>query len=148
LIMQPSRFFTREQKDRITAAVREAELNTSGEIRVHIERKCKGEALDRAAYLFGRLNMHRTRQRNGVLFYLAIDDHKFAILGDAGINAVTPDDFWAVISSRMEELFRQGEFTRGLVTGITMAGEQLSEHFPYRDDDVNELADDISFGTN
>ena len=146
MTMQPSRFFTSEQKDQITSAVREAELNTSGEIMVHIERKCKGEALDRAAYLFGRLNMHKTRERNGVLFYLAIDDHKFAILGDAGINAVTPDDFWAVISSRMEELFRQGEFTQGLATGITMAGEQLREHFPYRDDDVNELPDEISFG--
>ena len=143
--MQPSKFFSKEQKDLITAAVREAELNTSGEIRVHIERKCKGEALDRAAYIFGKLHMHKTRLRNGVLFYLAVDDHKFAILGDAGINAVTPDDFWTAISSRMGDNFREGEFTRGLAAGIRMAGEQLKEHFPYTSDDVNELSDDISF---
>jgi len=143
--MQASKFFSKEQKDLITAAVREAELNTSGEIRVHIERKCKGEALDRAAYIFGKLHMHETALRNGVLFYLAIDDHKFAILGDAGINAVTPDDFWTVISNRMGDNFREGEFTQGLATGIQMAGEQLKEHFPYTSDDINELPDEISF---
>ena len=130
----------------ITAAVREAELNTSGEIRVHIERKCKGDPLDRAAYIFEKLHMHRTAQRNGVLFYLAIDDHKFAILGDAGINAVTPDDYWNQISETMSARFREGQFADGLVTGIRTAGEQLKEHFPYQEGDVNELSDEISFG--
>ncbi len=143
--MQPSKFFSKEQKELITRAVREAELNTSGEIRVHIERKCMGEALDRASYIFEKLHMNRTARRNGVLFYLAIDDHEFAILGDAGINALTPDDFWNVISGKMAGLFREGSFTEGLVTGIQMAGEQLKEHFPYETDDVNELSDDISF---
>jgi len=146
--MQASNFFSKEEKDLVTAAIREAELNTSGEIRVHIERKCNGESLDRAAYIFAKLKMHKTVLRNGVLFYLAIDDHKFAILGDAGINAVTPDDFWSEISDSMKELFAEGEFTQGLVTGIQMAGEQLKEHFPFQADDVNELSDDISFGDN
>ena len=143
--MQTSKFFTKEQKELITGAVREAEHNTSGEIRVHIERKCTGEVMDRASYIFEKLHMHKTSQRNGVLFYLSIDDHKFAILGDAGINAVTADDFWNIISEKMAGLFREGDFTEGLVTGIKMAGEQLKEHFPYQSDDVNELPDDISF---
>ena len=90
--MQPSRFFSHEQKERILRSIRDAELDTSGEIRVHLERRCRGEALDRAAYLFEKLNMHKTALRNGVLFYLSIEDHKFAILGDAGINAITPED--------------------------------------------------------
>ena len=144
--MQASKFFSKEQKELITKAVREAELNTSGEIRVHIETRCKGKALDRASYIFEKLHMHKTAQRNGVLFYLAIDVHKFAILGDAGINSVTPDDFWNIISEKMAGLFGEGGFTEGLVTGIQMAGEQLKEHFPYETDDVNELPDDISFG--
>jgi len=143
--MQASKFFTSKQQELITEAVREAELNTSGEIRVHIERSCKGEVLDRASYIFEKLHMHKTAQRNGVLFYLAIEVHKFAILGDAGINAVTADGFWDVISEKMAGLFREGEFTEGLVTGIKLAGEQLKEHFPYQTDDVNELPDDISF---
>ncbi len=91
--MQPSRFFSRDQKDQIRQAVADAEMDTSGEIRVHIERHCKGDVLDRGAYLFEKLGMHKTEKRNGVLFYLAVDDHKFAILGDAGINAVTPEDY-------------------------------------------------------
>lgn len=144
--MQPSNFFTKEEKDRITSAIGDAELNTSGEIRVHIERRCKENVLDHAAYLFDKLAMQKTEKRNGVLFYLAIDDQKFAILGDAGINAVTPDDFWDNIKDKMLEKFREQEFSSGLETGILMAGEQLKEHFPYQKDDVNELPDEISFG--
>ena len=143
--MQPSKFFSREQKDMILQAVRDAELDTSGEIRVHLERRCKGEALDRAAYLFERLRMHNTAQRNGVLFYLAIEDHKFAILGDAGINAITPEDFWDAIKDRIMEEFSEGRYVSGLEAGIRMAGEKLKEHFPYQEGDVNELPDEISF---
>jgi uncharacterized membrane protein len=144
--MQPSHFFTPDQKKHITQAIGDAEMDTSGEIRVHLERRCRGEVLDRGAYLFEKLNMHRTAQRNGVLFYLAVDDHKFAILGDAGINAVTPDDFWDRIKDRMQEEFQEGRFAEGLAWGIREAGMQLKQHFPYQDDDINELPDDISFG--
>ena len=101
--------------------------------------------MDRAAWWFGKLEMQKTEQRNGVLFYLAVKDRKFAILGDAGINAVTPDDFWDHIKEKMLASFEKGEFAAGLKEGIFMAGEQLKKHFPYQDDDVNELSDDISF---
>lgn len=144
--MQPSHFFTREEKEDIAKAIREAELNTSGEIRVHIERHCNGDVLDRSAYLFAKLGIHKTEKRNGVLFYLAVDVHKFAILGDAGINAVTPEDFWDNIKEKMLVEFREKRFCGGLELGIRMAGEQLKEHFPYQQDDINELPDDISFG--
>ena len=130
----------------IKQAVADAELDTSGEIRVHIERRCNGDVLDRGAYLFEKLGMHKTDKRNGVLFYLAIDDHKFAILGDAGINTVTPEDFWDVIKDKMQDEFIEGRFTEALAWGIREAGTQLKEHFPYQDDDVNELPDEISFG--
>ncbi len=144
--MKPSNFFTSEQKERIREAIRSAEKDTSGEIRVHIDKKCKDDALDRAAYIFEKLAMHKTNLRNGVLFYLAVDDHKFAILGDAGINNVVQDNFWDNIKEVMAEKFREGDFTGGLETSILMAGEQLKKHFPYKIDDINELPDDISFG--
>ena len=114
---------------------------------MHVDNRCKVEVLDCAAGWFERLKMHQTEQRNGVLFYLAVKDKKFAILGDAGINAVTADDFWDTIKEKMLVPFSEGKFTEGLVRGIEMAGEQLKAHFPYQLDDVNELSDDISFGT-
>jgi uncharacterized membrane protein len=144
--MQPSRFFTSEQKKLIRQAIAAAELETSGEIRVHIERRCRGDVLDRGAYLFEKLGMHKTARRNGVLFYLAVEDQKFAILGDAGINAVTPEDFWDSIKEKMQEEFREGRYADGLQWGIRQAGDSLREHFPHQDDDINELPDDISFG--
>ena len=144
--MKPSNFFTVEEKKQITDAIRDAEKNTSGEIRIHIEGKCTEDVLDRATYLFETLEMHKTELRNGVLFYLAVDDHKFAILGDAGINQATPDGFWENIKDVMAGKFKEGQFTDGLREGILMAGEQLKKHFPYQEDDVNELKDDISFG--
>jgi len=130
----------------IRSAVMEAEKNTSGEIRVHIDNHCQGEVMDQAAWWFKKLKMHKTELRNGVLFYLAVKDRKFAILGDAGINAVTGDNYWDRIKEEMLAEFREGNFAQGLHRGILMAGEQLREHFPYQKDDVNELSDDISFG--
>ena len=142
----PATLFTSEQKARIKEAIKNAEKNTSGEIRVHIDIKCKADVLDRAAYIFEQLNMHKTKLRNGVLFYLATEDHKFAILGDAGINSLVPDHFWDDIKDLMTEHFREGRFTEGLESGIKMTGEQLKNHFPYQLDDENELDDEISFG--
>ena len=130
----------------IKSAVKEAELNTSGEIRVHMDNHCKEDVMDRAAWWFAKLEMHKTEQRNGVLFYLAVKEHKFAILGDAGVNAVTPDDFWDTIKSTILSHFIEGAFATGLKEGILMAGEALKEHFPYKQGDVNELSDEISFG--
>ncbi|SRR6056297_495941 len=144
--MNPAKFFTKEQKKQITDAIKEAELNTSGEIRLHVEKKCKVNTLDRAAYIFDKLKMHKTEKRNGVLFYLAIENRQFAILGDAGINAVTPNDFWDEIKDVVINLFKEGKYAEGLSKGIRMAGKALKEHFPYQTDDVNELSDDISFG--
>jgi len=138
--------FTKEDEKAIVAAIKEAELNTSGEVQVHIESHCKGNVLDRAAKVFSILKMHKTKLRNGVLFYLAVKDHKFAILGDIGINQLTSDDFWDVIKDNMGEYFKKGELTAGICEGIKMAGEQLKDHFPYQDDDVNELPDEVSFG--
>ncbi len=144
--MRPTAFFTNEEKVMIKNAIAEAELNTSGEIRVHIDNRCKTDLMDRAAYIFETLGMHKTEKRNGVLFYLAVNDRKFAILGDAGINKVTPENFWDNIKEKMYNLFKEGKFADGLAEGIKMAGIQLKSHFPYQKDDVNELSDDISFG--
>lgn len=144
--MRPIDYFTKEQQKQIVEAIKEAEKNTSGEIRVHIEKRCKIDVLDRAADIFAMLKMHKTELRNGVLFYLSIEDRKFAILGDAGINAKVPDNFWESVKETVFEQFKQNNHTEGLVKGILMAGEKLKAHFPYQKDDVNELSDEISFG--
>jgi uncharacterized membrane protein len=144
--MSVQSYFTEENKLQITNAIRVAETNTSGEIRVHIEKNCKDEVLDRAAYIFEKLEMHKTKLRNGVLFYLAFDDRKFAILGDAGINQKVPENFWDEIKELVVEEFKQGKFAEGFSNGIIKAGEQLKIHFPYQKDDKNELSDEISFG--
>jgi uncharacterized membrane protein len=146
--MNPDNFFTKQEQADIKTAIKEAELNTSGEIRVHIEKELKGDPLDRAAYLFERLDMLQTQERNGILFYLAVESKKFAILGDAGINSKVPDNFWDKIKDDMQEFFKNGNFTEGLTTGIVLTGEQLKKHFPYQSDDINELSDEISFGKN
>jgi uncharacterized membrane protein len=143
--MKASTFFSKEQQAQILGAVKEAEMETSGEVRVHIESSFKGEVLDRASWLFKKLGMHKTAERNGVLFYLAVNDRKFAIIGDAGINAKVPPGFWDDISELLKKNFKEGKFTEGLSEGILLAGEHLKIHFPHRPDDVNELPDEISF---
>ena len=139
-------FFNKKELLEIKKAILNAELDTSGEIRVHIENECKGDVLDRASYLFSKLGMDRTDLHNGVLFYLAIKSQKFAIIGDSGINKEVPENFWVDIKAQMAEKFNSGEFTTGLSDGITMAGVRLKKHFPHHIDDINELPDEISFG--
>lgn len=144
--MSAKKFFTEDQKNTIQKAIAAAELNTSGEIRVHIDNNCKEDVLDVAANVFHDLKMDATDLHNGVLFYLAVNDHKFAILGDKGINEKVPADFWDHIKNTMTEHFKNHEFAEGLTKGISMAGEKLKEYFPLQHDDTNELSNDMSFG--
>lgn len=137
--------FTEDEQRRIQRAVEAAERNTSGEIRVCVEKTCSEEALDRAAKYFGQLDMHKTKLRNGVLIYVATVDRKFAIIGDSGINTVVPDVFWDATKEEMLNNFKFGNLTEGIITGVTRAGEQLKKYFPYLTGDKNELPDDIAF---
>ncbi len=138
--------FSKESEKKVVEAIEKAELNTSGEIRVHIEKKCIKDVLDRATEVFENLKIHKTKLRNGILFYLAVEDRKFAILGDAGINKLVPSNFWDGIKEEMKKYFLDGEFVQGLEIGICMAGEKLKEYFPYTQGDQNELSNQISFG--
>ena len=143
--MSARMFFSKEEQQKIVSAIKEAELNTSGEIRVHIENRCKGETLERAAEMFYELKMDHTAARNGILFYLAVKDRKFAIIGDEGINRNVEHDFWNDIKDEMTSMFKEGQFTEGLVAGILKCGNKLKQYFPYQENDVNELSDEISF---
>jgi uncharacterized membrane protein len=139
-------FFSPLDQQEIRQAISLAEHETSGEIRVHLEGRCKAEVLDRAAYVFKQLGMEKTELRNGVLIYLAIKDRKFAIIGDSGINGVVPAGFWDDIKDQMAASFRNNEFKAALCNAISAVGEHLKKFFPYQKGDVNELSDDISFG--
>jgi len=140
--------FTEAEQQQVRDAIQEAELTTSGEVKVHIERKLKEDVMDRASFVFEKLELHQTKLRNGVLIYLAIESKEFAILGDVGINQKVPEGFWDSTSLTMLDQFKKGDFVGGLVSGIKVAGTQLKAHFPYKKGDINELSDDISFGKN
>jgi len=144
--MNPKDFLGKENERLIKEAIEGAEHQTSGEIRVHIESSCKQEVLDRAAWLFKKLKMHETKERNGVLIYLSINDRKFAIIGDSGINKVVPKGFWDEIKEIMIGHFIKNEYSQGIIRGIEKTGEHLKQYFPWQTDDVNELSDEISYG--
>jgi uncharacterized membrane protein len=141
-------FFPQSEREKLLIAISQAESNTSGEIRIHIDNVCKENVLDRAAFVFNKIGMKNTELRNGVLFYLAVKSKKFAIIGDSGINAVVPENFWNDVKEKLSFHFSKGEFSEGLSKGIEMAGEHLKKYFPHQKDDVNELPNDISFGNN
>ncbi|MCR5660203.1 MAG: TPM domain-containing protein [Bacteroidales bacterium] len=137
-----------EEDQRVVEAIKQAELNTSGEIKVHIENRCKGNVEERSLFVFNHLKMSETQQRNGVLIYLAVKDHKFAILGDEGINNVVGDGFWTDVKDLMLSHFKEGHFAEGLEQGIMRCGEKLKTYFPYQSNDVNEIPDEISYENN
>ncbi|NER11714.1 TLP18.3, Psb32 and MOLO-1 founding protein of phosphatase [Muriicola jejuensis] len=139
-------FLTPEEEQEIVEAIRKAEKNTSGEIRVHIEPTTKKDHYERAREVFQELEMNKTRHANGVLLYIAVLDRTFVIYGDQGINEVVPETFWNDTKEVIQGHFKQGRFKQGIVEGILKAGEELKEHFPYRSDDKNELSNEVSKG--
>lgn len=138
----------KENKDAMVRAIETAEKNTSGEIRIHLEQVCKGDPYMRAAYVFSKLGMFNTKERNGVLIYMAIKSHKFAIIGDSGINERVGAGFWDGVKDGMAADFRSGDFTGGMSRAVIAVGEKLKAYFPYMKDDVNELSDEISYVDN
>ncbi len=134
-----------KEQDVIKRSIEWAEKATSGEIRVCVESECKTEAYERAVECFYDLKMQATKLRNGVLVYVALDDKKFAIIGDHGINTLVADDFWDSTKELMLEKFKTGNIADGISVAIIEAGKQLKRYFPYGSDDVNELSDDIVF---
>lgn len=139
-------FLTQAEEEAVVAAIQQAENNTSGEIRVHIENHSEKPPLERAQEVFFQLGMDKTTIRNGVLFYIGVADHAFAIIGDEGIDKVVEDDFWDCTKDVVISHFKQKRYADGLVEGILKAGERLKQYFPYNNDDKNELPDTISKG--
>lgn len=138
-------FFNKEDEARIIAAIQEAECNTSGEIRVHLEKKLEKDAVTEARHTFAKLEMHKTKARNGVLIFIAPEHHQFAIIGDQGIHEQVGDDFWQAERDLMQQHFREGAFAEGLCKAIEQVGDKLKAYFPYQSDDKNELSDEISY---
>ncbi|MFZ4671388.1 MAG: TPM domain-containing protein [Flavobacterium sp.] len=139
-------FLTKEEEQEIVTAIGIAEKNTSGEIRVHIENQTSMVPLERAVEVFHHLQMEQTQERNGVIIYVAVKSKQFAIYGDKGINEKVPTNFWDSTKDTIISHFKNGNFKQGLIDGILKAGEQLKTHFPYQDNDSNELSNEISKG--
>jgi uncharacterized membrane protein len=142
----PRLFFSKDELHRIGEAIAAVEEKTSAEVRVRIERKCDGEALARARDLINELGMTKTKEHTGVLIYIALEDHRFAIFGDEGIHKVMGDEGWAALSNQLAEYFRKGQFCEGLVNTIYKIGEMLAKPFPPAVANVDELTNEPSFG--
>ncbi|UOX32170.1 TPM domain-containing protein [Flavobacterium sediminilitoris] len=139
-------FLTVSEEQEIVQAIVEAEKDTSGEIRVHIEEHSEKPPLERAQEVFFTLNMQNTKDRNGVLFYVGVADKHFAIIGDEGINKVVDANFWNSTKDIVIDNFKNKNNKDGLVNGIREAGKRLKEFFPYQSDDIDELSNEISKG--
>ncbi len=138
--------FSELEKQQLIKAIEHAEQSSSGEIRLHVDLSCSRPPLERAIECFENLGMTATEERNGVLIYLALQDRKFAIIGDKGIDEKVPHDFWDTTRDLMLSYFKKDMLVEGLCRGIMHAGEQLQLHFPLNENDANELSNDISFG--
>jgi len=139
-------FLSAEEEQEIINAIRIAEQNTSGEIRIHIEETSQTEVLEHAMEVFHYLKMDNTKLQNGVLIYIAVEDRTFVIYGDKGINNVVPSDFWDSTKDLVQSYFKAGNFKQGLIEGVLKAGSELEKHFPWHHKDTDELSNEISRG--
>ena len=141
----PNKIINESDKIAIQEAIQKAEELTSGEIRVHIDKNCSGEPLKRAIEVFNKLKMHETKERNGVLIYLAFNDRKLAILGDEGIDKKVANDFWDSTKEQLILDFKNNQFIPGIIKSINEVGVRLKEYFPHQADDIDELSNEITF---
>lgn len=144
-VNQAERFFTKDEQNLIVDAIKTAEKNTSGEIRVHLESICWGDSMERAKKVFTKLKMHETKEQNGILIYIATENRKMAVIGDAGIHKKLGAEYWNRIVQELVSKFKEGHHAQGLAAAIIDCGNQLKHYFPYSNDDKNELNDSISF---
>jgi uncharacterized membrane protein len=142
--MKAREFLSQLQHDEIVQAIGRAEQKTSGEIRVFISRKEPEDPVAAAQRIFLRLGMQRTKEKNGVLIFVAPKVRKFAIIGDEAVHARCGDEFWKEVAGEISAQFRQGDFTNGILHGVTRAGKLLAEHFPRHPGDKNQLPDDVA----
>ena len=146
--MASKNLLTKEQEQHIIAAIADAEKQTSGEVRIHIEHHCNREPLVRAARIFHELGMDQTDLQNGVLIYIASEDRQAAVYAGKGIHKQVEDHFWNDVLEIILQHFKKGQFEEGIARAITKVGKKLKELFPYQRDDVNELSDEISYHHN
>lgn len=137
-------FLSKEDQQEVIQAITDAEKNTSGEIKVHVETKSEKPPLERAKEVFLSLNIYQTKDKNGVLIYICLSSKSLAIIGDEGINNVVEADFWECTKDLILSHFKKQEYKEGLVNGILRAGERLKTYFPYQSDDTNEISNEIS----
>ena len=141
------RFLSEADLEAVQRAISEAEAGTSAEIRVHLDHRCPADPMARAVAVFERLGMHRTAERNGVLIYISVQDHKLALIGDAGIHERVGERYWRELVDAVRERMREQRSREGLIHAVVEVGGTLGRHFPRRPDDRNELPDDVSLGT-
>lgn len=147
LFSRKKKLFSDEEQQEIVNAIREAEKNTSGEVRVYVENRCSYvDALDRAIEVFAKMGMQATKERNGVLVYVALKDHQLAVFGDEGIHQKVGMDYWNEEVGKMIRAFNRDNYVKGIATCVTDIGNALKHFFPYATDDKNELSDEIQFG--
>lgn len=144
-VNQAEKFFDEKEQELIVNAIQTAEKNTSGEIRVHLESFCWGDAMERAQKVFNKIGMAGTKEQNGILIYIATESHKIAVIGDSGIHKKLGKEYWDHIVQNMVSKFKSGQQAQGLADAIIDCGIQLKQYFPYASDDKNELNDSISF---
>ena len=142
--MKARKFLKQLRHDEIVAAIREAERKTSGEIRVFVTHHPVQDPVAAARAQFVRLGMEKTRDRNGVLLFVAPLARQFAVVGDRGVHERCGDEFWQAMASEISGHFQESDFTRGIVHGIKRAGDLLGQHFPRQPDDRNELPDNLA----
>ena len=139
-------FLSHDDEQEIVRAILDAEKKTSGEIRVHIEAHTRLDHFERAKEVFHLLKMDNTKDENGVIIYIAVNDKKFAIYGDRGIDRVVSDDFWDTTKNTIADHFKRGNHKEGIIDGVLMAGKELETYFPWLHGDTNELSNEISKG--
>ena len=143
--LNPKTFLTDEEKKQVEEAVKKSEKQTSGEIKLYIDRFCWEKIEEKAFRIFNKLNLFKTKERNGVLIYLVTTNKEFLIYGDEGINKKVPENFWKDIRIKMEQNFKEGNFGNGISEAIETIGEKLKTYFPYGSDDTNEISDEIEY---
>ena len=143
--MRVKDLFSADDLDAIQQAIAIAEEGTTGEIRVHLTRRSREVTLVAAREMFGRVNMHKTEDCNGVLIYVDVNTRDAAVWSDVGLNDRLKASFWSDEIDGLTKRFAHGEYRLGVVEMVQDVGRVLHNFFPSGESQTaNQLSNEVS----
>jgi uncharacterized membrane protein len=131
-VVKLKHFLNRLEHERVHRAVQSAEKDTSVRIVVYISHRRVTDPMKAGHQAFKKLKLETEQEKAGLLFFIAPQSRKFAVLGGTALHEKLGQAWWDRLVQVLSADFRREKFTDGLVSVLDEIAPALKLHFPFR----------------